>query len=214
MYLEILNILSKGESMSIVIAACTKNYGLIMADTRAISKSNMTQKSVVVSENSLKLYPLSGCVCLGICGDRDISAPIAHSFPKSEDYDLEDCAKILSSKIKNVVLGEYPVHFFLLGKWKSAGSELRIISFSSIDGFTPYMTHPTELKPAYAMAIPTINKTERKHHEQKIKSIICSHKDVDELKTSLMAYVKEMAITETAINGDIIAVKIDERGIR
>ena len=169
----------------------------MMTDTRAISKPDETGKSKILSNNSLKMRTLSDYVCLGFCGDRDIAAPIAFGINENRNHFLEDCSRLLQGKIKTTAIGEYPVHFILFGRLCDANkNELRLISLSSYNDFKPDTHSPTEHSPAYIIALPTIDKVTREQQEKRIIDIILSHKDINELRSNLITYIKEISETE------------------
>ena len=151
--------------MSMVVTVCTKDYGLMIVDKRAVSKPTETDESKFISDSSLKIRTLSNHVCLGFCGDRDIAAPIAFELPENKDEYLEKCAFLLQEKIKTIVLGEYPVHFLLLGKLRD-GNEYRIITFSSMNEFEPIMHYPEDSVPAHSIALPTLNTVDRERQQK------------------------------------------------
>lgn len=193
--------------MSVVIAACTNEYGFIMADTRMVSKLD---NSVIVSENIEKIKVLSDYVCLGYAGDGEFIMSAVKHISFSRNDCLEECSLGLLRAIERVkailMMPQIDAHFILLGK-KKAGS-LGIIKFSSSEDFQPYLCEPQIELPAYAMSIPRSDSGSDVNYSDELVKIIKLHKTDIELAINLKSRLVSLAEISTTVNDNIIVYQV------
>jgi hypothetical protein len=195
--------------LSIVIAACTEKYGLIIADTRRIILPINPNDSPTILDDARKIRQPGEYIAIGAAGDGVVASNIFDSLIKDKFTYLEDLTDRLKLETENLELGGLPLNLLFIGYTRN--NHLTITALSSGNGFISRTLIP-QGKPEFGLAPPTDDPYECEIYRQMVKRAVDSHKDIDDLHEKLSSCIKEIHKINKKISGSTMACIVNREG--
>lgn len=192
--------------MSIVVAFCDSNYGMIMSDSRCVKIANGGRTVIPIDENVKKIEPMNNNVFIGYKGDALVPAKIVSQLPKDNKYSSDDYAEMIlkrKDKLSSTVL---PIQFIILGKDKD--SKMSIISFSSNNKFSIEKLTPNNGHRVIKSGLPCANNSTIQKYADKINDASSSAVNTEELKPKMVSIINDLSKDSISVNSSIVGYEI------
>lgn len=192
--------------MSVVIATCTSEIGIILADTRA-SEINLNDGLFNnFRDDFRKLLRVNNNIVVGCTGNVYDSIQLLNvlKLDKKDHYKLDDVSIELQAKAIEI---DAKVHFIICGL--TSQNKMGICACSSIDMYKLHYLVPnssTEYAVQYALPFSDANQI-KEFAERHITKHIPNCKDTTELVDRLHIIVKRVARMDNTV-GKIMDVEI------
>jgi len=191
--------------MSVVIAVCVADYGVMVADSRLVVFSEGLKNIKSANENFDKILIMNKDVCIGISGDAYTVTSVADNLPKVENYHVDNYVDIILSKRKameQTLREDIPANFSIMGLDKD--KRMVIKSLSSKDDFEIEQLYPTgnDVR-AIKVSLPFGDEKTRKYYEELIDRVATSSNTTNELEHGLISVICEIEKNDETVNNRV-----------
>lgn len=194
-------------NMSAIVAVCSPNFCLLMADKRLVELKEYKQDTpTVVSDNFSKIKQLNQNVAYGMTGKLFVGEPITSAIEKVIDVKHAYADEITYAVIKYLNDRKYtlilPRNYFIGGKRSDGQFCLYTISLNSdtykIDATEYSFEKNTGIR--MALSIPPSLKNEYSTYMERLEKEVKESKDTDEIINKVHKIICSVADKDVTVN--------------